>query len=114
MIFFGEMSMIKFLHAADLHLDSPFSALPPDKAEVRRAEFRAAFTSLTMYARMNKIDFLFLPGDLFDSDYASRDTVALMRREFAKPLDSRQPLYAAHVPPYCFTPENSWICPSAA
>lgn len=83
MNFFGEMSMIKFLHAADLHLDSPFSALPPDKAEVRRAEFRAAFTSLTMYARMNKIDFLFLPGDLFDSDYASRDTVALMRREFA-------------------------------
>ena len=80
MIFFGEMSMIKFLHAADLHLDSPFSALPPDKAEVRRAEFRAAFTSLTMYARMNKIDFLFLPGDLFDSDYASRDTVALKKR----------------------------------
>ena len=81
--------MIKFLHAADLHLDSPFSALPPDKAEVRRAEFRAAFTSLTMYARMNKIDFLFLPGDLFDSDYASRDTVALMRREFANLPDCR-------------------------
>lgn len=89
MNFFGEMSMIKFLHAADLHLDSPFSALPPDKAEVRRAEFRAAFTSLTMYARMNKIDFLFLPGDLFDSDYASRDTVALMRREFANLPDCR-------------------------
>lgn len=81
--------MIKFLHAADLHLDSPFSALPPDKAEVRRAEFRAAFTSLTMYARMNKIDFLLLSGDLFDSDYASRDTAALMRREFANLPDCR-------------------------
>ena len=30
--------MVKLLHAADLHLDSAFSALPPEKAAQRRAE----------------------------------------------------------------------------
>ena len=30
--------MIKFLHCADLHLDSPLSALDLQKAEVRRNE----------------------------------------------------------------------------
>lgn len=74
--------MIKFLHCADLHLDSPLAALPLDKAEVRRNEFRAAFTSLTLYARMNKIDLLFIAGDLFDSAYSSKDTAALIKREF--------------------------------
>lgn len=74
--------MIKFLHCADLHLDSPLAALPLDKAEVRRNEFRAAFTSMTLYARMNKIDLLFIAGDLFDSAYSSKDTAALIKREF--------------------------------
>ena len=31
---------IKFLHAADLHLDSPFAALPPEQAARRRREQR--------------------------------------------------------------------------
>ena len=42
--------MIKFLHCADLHLDSPLSALDLQKAEVRRNEMRASFTSITLYA----------------------------------------------------------------
>ena len=32
--------MIKFLHAADLHLDAPFSALSPEQAAARRQEQR--------------------------------------------------------------------------
>ena len=38
--------MIKFLHAADLHLDSPFASLPPDKAAVRRREQRQLLDEL--------------------------------------------------------------------
>ena len=30
--------MLRFLHAADLHLDSPFRSLPPERAIQRRAE----------------------------------------------------------------------------
>lgn len=75
--------MIKFLHCADLHLDSPLSALNIRHAQVRRNEFRAAFTSLTLYVKMNKIDFLLISGDLFDSGFVSKDTIALLKREFA-------------------------------
>ena len=38
--------MIKFLHAADLHLDAPFSALSPEQAAARRQEQRALLTDL--------------------------------------------------------------------
>ena len=33
-----DMSKIKILHAADLHLDSPFEGLPAGKAAIRRGE----------------------------------------------------------------------------
>ena len=39
--------MVKLLHAADLHLDSAFSALPPEKAVQRRAEQRLVLERLT-------------------------------------------------------------------
>ena len=39
--------MVKLLHAADLHLDSAFSALPPEKAAQRRAEQRLVLERLT-------------------------------------------------------------------
>ena len=39
--------MIKFLHAADLHLDSPFSGISPERAAQRRKEQRALLTELT-------------------------------------------------------------------
>ena len=38
--------MIKFLHAADLHLDAPFSALSPEQAAERRQEQRALLQEL--------------------------------------------------------------------
>ena len=38
--------MIRILHAADLHLDSPFESLPEEKAALRRSEQRALLRSL--------------------------------------------------------------------
>ena len=40
------MFLIKFLHAADLHLDAPFSALSPEQAAERRQEQRALLQEL--------------------------------------------------------------------
>ena len=34
----AQMRDLKILHAADLHLDSPFEALPAGKAAIRRKE----------------------------------------------------------------------------
>jgi exonuclease SbcD len=92
--------MIKFLHCADLHLDSPLSALDIQKAEIRRNEIRAAFTSLTLYAQMNKIDFLIISGDLFDTGFASKDTIAILKREFANIPDCRVIITPGNHDPY--------------
>ncbi len=97
--------MIKFLHCADLHLDSPLAALDLRRAEVRRNEFRAAFTSLTLYAKLNKIDFLLISGDLLESGFATKDTVALLKREFASIPDCEVIIQPGNHDPYtsqCF------------
>ncbi|MBQ8510237.1 MAG: DNA repair exonuclease [Clostridia bacterium] len=94
--------MIKFLHCADLHLDSPLTALDIKTAEVRRNELRGAFTSLTMTARMSKVDFLLIAGDLFDSAYATKETIALLCREFAALPDCKVIIAPGNHDPYTF------------
>ncbi len=76
--------MIKILHTGDVHLDSAFSGLDSRHAEIRRNELRAAFTSMMTYARANGIDLLLIAGDLFDGGYVTRETVALLVREFER------------------------------
>ena len=58
--------MLTFLHAADLHLDSPFRSLSPDQAAERRQEQRQLLTRLADTVRESRADLLFLSGDLFD------------------------------------------------
>ncbi len=81
--------MIKVFHCADIHLDSPFSLFSPREAEKRRTELRAAFTSALMFARDRKADIFIISGDLFDSEYVTRDTREMLVREFAKCGDMR-------------------------
>ena len=50
--------MLTFLHAADLHLDAPFHALPPDRAAERRREQRQLLTRLAQLARETGSGFL--------------------------------------------------------
>ena len=76
--------MIKILHTGDVHLDSPFSRLDTARAEIRRNELRAAFTSMMTYVRVNHIDILLIAGDLFDSDFVTRETIGIILREFER------------------------------
>ena len=61
------MSKIKILHAADLHLDSPFEALSAGKAAIRRQEQRQLLSSLAELAGAEQVDLVLLSGDLLDS-----------------------------------------------
>jgi len=74
--------MIKLLHTGDIHLDSAFSGLDSRSAEIRRNELRSAFTSMITYARMNNADLIIIAGDLFDSEYVTKETISILRREF--------------------------------
>lgn len=72
--------MIKFLHAADLHLDSPFASLPPDKAAARRKEQRLMVDEIVELCNEEGCGLLLLAGDLFDAEAARRDTWELLTR----------------------------------
>lgn len=69
--------MFRFLHAADIHLDSPLVGLesyedaPVD--EIRGAS-RRAFDNLIELAIDEEVDFLLLAGDLYDGDWKDYNT----------------------------------------
>ena len=69
--------MIKLIHAADLHLDSPFSGLSPRQAAQRREEQRELLGRLAELARERKADALLLSGDLLDTSRTFRETAEL-------------------------------------
>lgn len=75
--------MIRFLHAADLHLDAPFSSLSPEQAALRRYEQRQLPQRITDAANAHECDLLLLAGDLFDADEASSETVEALLRALA-------------------------------
>ena len=66
--------MIKLLHAADLHLDSPFSHLPPEQGARRRQEQRECLALLPGLCQKEQCDVVLLAGDLFDTRQVYRET----------------------------------------
>ena len=76
--------MIRVLHAADLHLDSPFDALGEEKAALRRREQRELLRSLAELRARENCELVLLSGDLFDSDAAWAETEELVRITLAE------------------------------
>lgn len=76
--------MLKLIHAADFHLDSPFSGLSPEHAARRRQEQRDLLTRLVQLARTRQADLVLLAGDLFDSAQTYRETIQEMIRTLSE------------------------------
>ena len=66
--------MLKIIHGADFHLDSPFSGLTPERAAQRRGEQRELLDRLAGLAREKNADLVLLSGDLLDSEHVYRET----------------------------------------
>lgn len=110
------MKPIRFLHAADFHLDSPFAALGAEQAKQRRRESRRLPERLANYVNQNGINLVLLAGDLFDGAAVCRDTAEALRdalggmaaRVFIAP--GNHDYYAARSPYAALTwPENVHI-----
>ena len=66
------MNSFRFLHAADIHLDSPVGGLkdyPGPGADRFRTATREAFDRLVDRAIGERVDFLVIAGDLYDGDW---------------------------------------------
>jgi exonuclease SbcD len=69
--------MFKFIHAADVHLDSPLRGLSRYEsapAESIRDACRRAFENLVDLAIEEKVSFVLLAGDLYDGDWKDCNT----------------------------------------
>ncbi|MBR2667703.1 MAG: DNA repair exonuclease [Oscillospiraceae bacterium] len=72
--------MLRIFHGADLHLDTPFTALPPQLAARRRQELRMMSARLAAMARKTGAELVLLAGDLLDGAPPYTETVeALMQ-----------------------------------
>ncbi|MBQ4136607.1 MAG: metallophosphoesterase, partial [Clostridia bacterium] len=76
--------MIKLIHTADLHLDSPFSMLDLQKSEIRRQEMRDSFEALINLVYTTRSDMLLIAGDLFESSLVTHETLNMVKNGFAR------------------------------
>lgn len=59
---------MKIIHTGDVHIGSALSALPPEKAAIRKREIFEGFVALTRYAKDNGVAAVLIAGDLFDEN----------------------------------------------
>lgn len=60
---------MRFIHCADIHLDSPMEThLSAEQASKRNTEIIRSFVRMTEYARDNDVRAVIISGDLFDSE----------------------------------------------
>lgn len=92
--------MIKIIHCADAHIDSPFVLNDPRNAEFRRMELRRSFTTLVMRAKNYGARLFLIAGDLFDEEYISKDTANFLIKEMASYPDCHFFIAPGETDPY--------------
>ncbi len=78
---------MRFLHAADLHLDSALSGLREragERANDLAGASRRAFDNLVEFALGERIDLVLIAGDIFDGDWADYDSGLFLLRGLAR------------------------------
>lgn len=81
------MKEISFIHAADLHLDSPFSGLSHLPEELFRRIQESTFNALDCMvaeALDREVDFVLISGDLYDGEDRSIKAQARLRRQMER------------------------------
>ncbi len=81
------MATFRFLHCADLHLDSPLRGLEANTdapAERIRGATRRALVNLVDYALREKLDFVIAAGDLYDGEWQDWRTGQFLVTQIAR------------------------------
>ncbi len=85
-----------FLHAADVHLDSPLRGLaryPGAPVDAIRGATRAALRNLVDLALDERVDFLLIAGDLYDGDWKDYNTGLFFVAEMTRLAEQDIPVY---------------------
>lgn len=88
--------MFKFLHAADIHLDSPLKGLEryegAPAADLREAT-RRALLNLVQLAIEEQVAFVLVAGDLYDGDWRDYNTGLFFVKQMARLREADIPAY---------------------
>lgn len=93
------MESLRFVHAADLHLDSPFRGLSNTSPKLRdelQAATLGAFQRVVDHTIQSKADFLLLAGDLYDSKDRSLRALVAFRRQMERLAERDISVYIVH------------------
>ena len=91
--------MFTFLHAADIHLDSPLRGLARYEGapvEELRGATRRALENLVDIALREGVDFVIIAGDLYDGDWRDFNTGLFFVRQMARLREAGIPVYAVN------------------
>ena len=87
---------MRFIHAADIHLDSPLTGLaayPDAPAALLRTATRDAFAKLVNVAIEEKVDFLIIAGDLYDGNWKDFNTGIFFASQMGRLKAATIPVY---------------------
>ena len=93
------MTGVSFIHAADIHLDSPLSGLSAYEGapvELLRSAPRAAFSNLIDEAIRERVDFMVIAGDLYDGAWKDFNTGLFFSGEMGRLKQDEIPVFIAH------------------
>lgn len=88
--------MFRFIHAADVHLDSPLQGLELHEGapvELLRGATRRALENLVQLAIEENVDFLVIAGDVYDGDWKDYSTGLFFRSQMVKLAAKGIPVY---------------------
>lgn len=91
--------MIKFIHCADLHLDSPFkskSHLAPSIFEDVQNSAYESFKKIVDTALKEEVDFVLIVGDLFDSENRTLRAEVFLKEQFMRLEKEQIFVYISH------------------
>ena len=93
------MEPLRFIHAADLHLDSPFRGIANASAGLRdqlQSATLAALSRVVDHTIHSKADFLIIAGDIYDSKDRNLRALVSFRKEMERLAERNIPVYIVH------------------
>lgn len=93
------MSTIRFLHTADLHLDTPFKGVtqfPDEQIEQLRESTFHAFSNFIHYAVETTPDFIVIVGDIYDGEHRSLRSQLKFQEGMEALKDAQIPVFLSH------------------
>lgn len=90
---------MRFIHAADIHLDSPMRGIGSYEdmpVDILRGATRAAFARLVDEALALEVDFMVIAGDLYDGDWKDHNTGIYFARQMGRLRNAGIPVYVLH------------------